>query len=187
MITAQAEHHCEVQVAVKDASIIGAYLWYDGYVALPDKSRYIPITEILYTEGRPEREAVPGGTSYCIPAGGIPLLSDRLYRALVSLGAEGTVGEVVYRGFSKKDYDTPQRGVRRFVPTPAYSATHELSLVAELPEELPRVFAIVTTCYIKRPTPRTQTEIHIGLSAHALNELACELPHVLVAPLKKRG
>ena len=107
-------HHCTAKDTSEDADVVAAYLWYDGYIALPDQTAFVPIHEVLYTQGRPEREAVRGGTSDCISDGGIPILSDRLFRFVHSLSDGGTEGQIIYRGHNQAAYDTVQRGFHRF-------------------------------------------------------------------------
>src|SRR5687768_7041443 len=77
--------HCAAGNIPDDPKIVGAYLWYDGDLATDDPTRFVPITDPFYTIGRPEREAVPGGTCECINAGGIPIVSDRVFEFLQDL------------------------------------------------------------------------------------------------------
>jgi hypothetical protein len=103
---------------------VGALLEADGSVALPDPDLYrrvVPLSEPLYTSGRPEA----GGEHsrhkpHLLQAGGIPIVSDELLATLRRLGAEGETATVVYRGFNKAAYDNVQPGFRRFLPRPEY-------------------------------------------------------------------
>ncbi len=102
----------------------GALLAADGHVALRNSDMYwqvMPLTESLYTLGRPEADSEhPCYKPHLLHAGGIPIVSDELLAALKQLGAEGETGQVIYRGFNKVAYDTVQQGFRRFLPRPEY-------------------------------------------------------------------
>lgn len=174
---------CTAADILDDSKLIGAYLWYDGYLAARNMAELVPITKPLYTIGRPQRDDVPGGTCYCVSTGGIPILSDSLFSFLSSLGAKGETATLTYRGFNKKAYNTVQAGFRRFLPSPTYIGQGCVEFFAEFPLPLPPVFGIRTTFQVKLPAPGSATEFHIGLSLDSLQQLKQSMPRVLVRPL----
>lgn len=183
VVTAQEGDHCEARNVEDHPLLVAAYLWYDGSISVEKPAEFVPITEPFYTQGRPEREAVPGGTRDCIDVGGIPIVSQRLYHWLCILGAQGRTAELIYRGHNKQAYDTAQEGYCRFLPTPIYSGSNKERLLVDLPRALPAVFAIHADRHVKAPEPGIRTEYHIGLSLPALNKLQKVMPTIGVAPL----
>ena len=174
--------HCAALDFAESERSVGCFLWHDGYLSLANPANLIPIDEPFYTLGRPEREAVPGGTSFCISAGKIPVLKEKLLCFLTDHGANGITADLIYRGSNKKMYDTVQPGYKRFLPFPEYEATGSKPS-AQLPLVLPPVFALKTTFEVVISTPRVVTQFHIGLNLETLQELKQKLPRVLIAPL----
>jgi hypothetical protein len=177
------ENCCSVADLPDRSDLICAYLWYDGYLAKANPTEFVPITEPLYTLGRPVRDEVPKGTCYCLSTGGIPILSDALYGFLKRLGAEGETGVITYRGSNKQAYDTVQQGYRRFLPTPIYNAEGSLKLSAVVPAALPQVFGLCSTFQVAIPVPGTEMQYHLGLSLDSLLQLKESMRRVLVIPL----
>lgn len=183
MLELTADAHCDARHCLERNGVIAAHLWYDGYLKLEHQTALIPISQPFYTLGRPERELVPGGTSYCMSAGRIPVISDAVFRALESLGAIGQTANLIYRGFNKKTYDTVQEGYRRFLPSPVYDWHSEKEDSLHLPEPFPSVFAIKQTRKVVLPEPRIDTQYHIGLSRESVAAVARVIPRLLLVPL----
>ncbi len=183
MLELTTGEHCDARDCLEREGALAAHLWYDGYLKLKHQAALVPISEPFYTLGRPEQELVPGGTSYCMSAGRIPIISDNVYRTLKSLGAVGQTANLIYRGFSNKAYDTIQEGYRRFLPSPVFEWHSENDEALRLDEPVPTVFAIKQTRTVVLPEPGIDTQYHIGLSHGAVEAMAKSLPRLLVVPL----
>ena len=124
---------------------VGGSLWPDGSISLlasnPHRS-FVPIGEPLYSNGRPEMSGEHcQGKPHVIFGGGITIVSDGLLETLRKLGAHGETAEIVYRGFNKAAYDTPQPAYKRFLVHPEYDMpdTGDFDF---LPDSIPADFGI---------------------------------------------
>ena len=127
----------------------GGSLWPDGYLSLPDchpHRSFVPIGEPFYSNGRPEMSGEHcAGKPHVIQGGGITIVSDGLLETLRKLGAQGETAEVVYRGFNKAAYDTPQPGYKRFLVQPEYDMPYTGDFDF-LPDSIPADFRICGAC-----------------------------------------
>jgi hypothetical protein len=155
----------------------GTTLHPDGYVSTRDSTldrRVIPLAEPVYTNGRPEADGEhkrfkPHVLSH---VGGMPLFSDELIATLRKLGATGETANVIYRGFNKAAYDTPQPGYKRFFARPEFELPYAAS-VDFLPESVPANFGI---CSMLRVPTESLVRIDNKLSDDRWYEIALDVP-----------
>jgi hypothetical protein len=156
----------------------GALLAPDGHVSLRDASLYwrvVPLTEPLYTRGRPESDGEHSRHKpHVLHAGGIPIVSDELLAALRQLGAEGETGEVTYRGFNKAASDTVQAGFRRFLPRPEYAMRYTGGFEF-LPEGVPGDFRVCAMLRSRTASPGQGPDIPPHLAEDRWYEIALAL------------
>jgi hypothetical protein len=179
---------------------VGALLAADGGVTLRDSALYwqvVPLTEPLYTFGRPEADCEHSRYKpHLLHAGGIPIVSDQLFAALRQLGAEGETGEVIYRGSNKTAYDTVQQGFRRFLPRPEYAMPYSGGFEF-LPEAVPGDFGVCAMLRFRKGLPDRVPGIPRNLAEDRWYEIAAaasrcaELRKLrkrpLLTPLFRRG
>jgi hypothetical protein len=183
------------------ADCAGALLASDGYVALPDATlnwRIVPLSEPLYTIGRPEADSEHSRFKPHVLShkGGVQVVSDELLATLRNLGAEGQTAPIIYRGFNKKAYDTVQPGFRRFLPQPEYQMRYTGG-IEFLPTGVPREFGICSMLRIPKGLPETIPGIQrnlaedrwydIALALDACQELRRLRRSVLLTPMFSRG
>jgi hypothetical protein len=178
----------------------GALLVADGHVALPNSDFYwrvVPLSEPLYTIGRPEADSEHSRYKpHVLHAGGIPIVSDELFATLRQLGAEGETGKITYRGFNKAAYDTVQPGFQRFLVRPEYEMPNGGG-IEFLPESIPEDFAVCGMLRSRKGlpervpgSPRNLAEdrwYDIALTVTLCGELRRLRRRVLLDPIFRRG
>ena len=151
---------------------VGGSLWPDGSISLPDSNphySFVPIGEPFYSNGRPEMSGEHcAGKPHVIQGGGITIVSDGLLETLRKLGAKGETAAIIYRGFNKAAYDTPQKGYQRFLVQPEYDMldTGDFDF---LPDSIPADFGI---CGVRRTRVYTSPP---GSTGQPWEKLSCDI------------
>lgn len=180
----------------------GGVLQPDGHVSVADATlnwRIVPLSEPLFTSGRPEADSEHSRFRPHVlnHAGGIPIISDELLATLRQLGVAGETAPIIYRGFSKKAYDTVQPGYKRFLVQPEY----EMPIRAGfdfLPETMTADFAFCSLRRTHGSVPEVRvpgisrnmaedTWYEIALATNLCGELRQLRKSVLIDPIFSRS
>lgn len=173
---------------------VGALLGAGGSVSVATPNAYSQITPIsspFFINGRPEldSESRSRRKPCCLEAGGIPIVSDEMLATLQHLGAQGETADIIYRGSSKRGYDMPQPGFKRFLISPAYEMPGQGDCEFDfLPEGVPERFGICCMLRTKHyERSGTSARYEVAVESPAVHELRKFQPSAFLTPIFRRG
>ena len=171
------------------ADCVGAIVQPDGYVAVNEHSDQVtPMSAPFYIHGRPELDAEhERGIPFLIERGGMPIVGDRLLRALRKLDCEGETAPVIYRGHNQNQYDTVQPRFQRFLPSVRYTMSDQdvNILPVNVPEEF-GICAFLRNCSYADETGE-KSWYELGVSRAKIAELRQSCRRLLFDPVFRHG